>query len=281
MASRSGRRRPLLLAALAAGVIAAAGCSGGQHGAPSRPAAARQPLPAPVTEPIADHRFTVTFSSAALQAAKAAGMSLPALAGQALGHINALLPGPDTTISVGYGRPASLIPKNGTFGYTSPLTGQITTAFGPVPQVGIRKVLTFWFPRDLAHEVNHSVRILAGPGHGLTLLDELIAEGIATAFDQEAFPGPPDPWGHALTPSQECALWTKTVPQLGSTGRDDIWMFGGSFDGYDVPNWTGYTIGYHIVNDYREHHPDVGWPALTSASATTVLAGSHYQPCPG
>jgi len=280
MARRAGRRRAWPLAALAAGVIAAAGCSGGQHGAPSRPAAARQPLPAPVTEAIANHRFTVTFSGAALQAAKTAGINLPALADRVLGHINALLPGPDTTISVSYGRPALLIPKNGTFGYTSPLTGQITTAFGPVPQVGIKEVLTFWFPRDLAHEVTHSVRILAGPGHGLTLLDELIDEGVATAFDQAAFPGPPDPWSYAITPSQECTLWKKTAPQLFSADLDVTWMAGGRFDGYDVPASTGFTIGYHIVNDYRAHHPGVGWPELTSADATTILAGSHYQPCP-
>jgi Predicted Zn-dependent protease (DUF2268) len=280
MARRSNRRRLLWPAALAAGVIAAAGCSGGQPGAPSRPAAARQPLPAPVTEPIANHRFTVTFSGAALQAAKTAGISLPDLAGQALGHVSALLPGPETTISVSYGRPASLIPKTGMAGYTNPLNGQIMTAFGPVPQVSTRKVLTFWFPRDLAHEVNHSVRILAGPGHGLTLLDDLIDEGIATAFDQAAFPGPPDPRGYALTPSQEGTLWKKTAPQLDSADLDAIWLFGGHFHGYTVPNWTGYDIGYHIVGDCRQHHPDVGWPALTSASAATVLAGSHYQPCP-
>jgi hypothetical protein len=72
---------------------------------------------------------------------------------------------------------------------------------------------------------------------GLVLIGGGVA--IATAFDQAAFPGPPDPWGHAITPSQECALWKKTAPQLGSAGLDAIWLFGGSFDGYEVPNWTG------------------------------------------
>ena len=222
----------------------------------------------------------MTFSRAALQAAKTADISLPTLVSRALNHVNALLPGPETSISLGYDRPAQLIPKNGTSGYTNPSTGQITAAFGPVPQVSIRQVLTFWLPRDLAHEVNHSVRILAGPGHGPTLLDDLIAEGIATAFDQAAFPGTPDPWDQAITPSQECTLWKKTAPQLGSAGLDAIWLFGGNFDGYEVPNWTGYTIGYHIVNDYRKRHPNAGWPAMTSASASTILAGSNYQPCP-
>jgi len=43
-----------------------------------------------------------------------------------------------------------------------------------------------------------------------------------------------------------------------------------------IPNWTGFTIGYHIVNDY---HPGLSWEKLTLTSATTILVGSHYQPC--
>lgn len=52
------------------------------------------------------------------------------------------------------------------------------------------------------------------------------------------------------------------------------------FGGPGVPLWTAFTIGYHIVNDYRNHHPDVSWATLTSTSAATILTGSHYQPCP-
>jgi hypothetical protein len=234
-----------------------------------------------VTDSFAGHRFAVTFSDAALHAAKAAGISLPAVVGRSLRHISAMLPGPATTISVGYSRRSSeLIPVNGTSGYTNPRTGQVMSAFGPVPHGSLRKILTFYLPRGLAHEVNHSVRILSGPGHGVSLIDDLIAEGIATAFDQAAFPGPPDSWGHALTRAQECTLWKKTRPQLYSAGLDAIWLFGGHFHGYTVPNLTGYTIGYHIVSDYRRRHPRAGWPALTVASATGILAGSHYQPCP-
>ena len=136
--------------------------------------------------------------------------------------------------------------------------------------------MDFWLPRDLAHEVNHSVRILAGTGIGTTLLQQTISEGIATAFDQAAFPGTPDPWTHAITPAQECTLWQKVKPQLGAANLYDLWMFGGP----GVPHWTAFTIGYHIVNDYRDHHRNVSWAQLTAASATAILAASHYQPCP-
>ena len=55
-------------------------------------------------------------------------------------------------------------------------------------------------------------------------------------------------------------------------------MFGDKSLG--IPNWTGFTIGYHIVDDYRRYHPGVSWETLTLATATAILAGSHYQPCP-
>jgi uncharacterized protein YjaZ len=146
----------------------------------------------------------------------------------------------------------------------------------PPGRAELGEVGQLWFPRDLAHEVNHAVRIRKGPGFGPTLLPQLISEGIATAFDQVAFSGPVDPWTHAITPAQECALWKKAKPQLGYTGLYDAWMFGS----YGIPHWTGFTIGYHIVNDYRHYHPGVSWETLTLTSAATILAGSHYQPCP-
>ena len=182
-----------------------------------------------MTEYLAQDRFTVTFSGQALQAAKAAGINLPNLAGRALGHINALLPGPKTTITVSYA-PAGK---------------------------------------------DHSVRILAGPGFGQSLLQQIISEGISSVFDETAFPGPPNPWDRAISPRQECALWRTATPRLGNPGLYDLWMFGG--DG--VPHWTGFTIGYDIVADYRDRHPQVSWPALTALSAAAILAGSHYQPC--
>jgi uncharacterized protein YjaZ len=42
---------------------------------------------------------------------------------------------------------------------------------------------------------------------------------------------------------------------------------------------AGFTIGYHIVKDYRQRHPHLSWAALTRASATTILTGSYYHPC--
>jgi hypothetical protein len=218
------------------------------------------------------------MSAAALKQAKAAGDNLPALMTHALARISALLPGPKSTITVNYARGSALITQAGVYGFTNPLTVRIRAGFGPTALVTTTEALRLWFPRALAHEVNHAVRMLKGPGFGPTLLPQLISEGIATAFDQAAFPGPVNPWTHAITPARECALWRAAKPQLGYTGLYDTWMFGDKSLG--IPNWTGFTIGYHIVNDYRRYHPGVSWETLTLTSATTILTGSHYQPCP-
>jgi hypothetical protein len=243
----------------------AAGCSG--HGSAS--------AAAPLTEHVAGSRFTVTFSGAALQAAQGAGINLPGVVGRALGHINALLPGPATSIAVGLAPPGTVIPQAGTAGMTGE-RGQVTVSFRPTQQASLRTAVGFWLPRALSHEVDHSVRILAGPEFGTTLLTQIISEGISSVFDEAAFPGPPNPWDRAISPSQECALWNTAQLDLGDAGMYDLWMFGSPGV---IPHWTGFTIGYDIIKDYRDRHPRVSWAALTSTSAAAILAGSGYRPC--
>jgi hypothetical protein len=198
----------------------------------------------------AQQRFGVLLSTPARHLASSAGVSLPRLVASALNHINALLPGPPTVIVVQTGNSSRLIPQAGTNGFTRP-SGQVILQVGRTAQSTLGRTLHLWLPRDLAHEVNHSVRILDETEFGTTLLQQTISEGIATAFDQAAFPGPPDPWTRAITPAQECALWQKVKPQLGATNLYNLWMFGGP----RVPHWTAFTIGYS--------------PSATTSSTTT------------
>jgi Predicted Zn-dependent protease (DUF2268) len=247
--------------------LVTAGCSG--HSEPGPAVSAR-----PLTQHVANDRFTVTFSGAALQTAQAAKINLPAVVSRALEHINALLPGPATTIAVGLAQPASVIPQTGTFGYTNQ-AGHVTVSFRPTQQVSLARAVGFWLPRALSHEVDHSVRILAGPGLGVTLLPQIVGEGISSVFDGAAFPGPPNPWNRAISTSEECTMWNTARLDLGGRGLYGVWMFGSP----GIPHWTGFTIGYDIVKDYRDRHPQVSWSALTATSAATILAGSGYQPC--
>jgi hypothetical protein len=272
------RRYLLACAALA---LAAAGCGSSASSAPQarpdaspadHPATARA-APGLVTERLARGRFTVTFTAQALEMASAGGASLPQVVAHALARINALLPGPPTAITVLY-TGSAVIPQTGTYGLTN-ADGRITIGFLPTAQASLGTIMTLWLPRTLSHEVDHSVRFLAGPGYGPSLLEQIISEGISSAFDTAAFPGTADPWDRAISPGQECALWKQARPLLSQTGLYDQWFLGGG----GIPNWAGFTIGYDIVTSYRQRHPDASWPAITTARAATILAGSGYQPC--
>src|ERR1700722_7368687 len=210
MISRDGGRA-FRWAAVAALVLAATACSGVRSNGRAHQASQ------PATEYAAGKRFTVTFSVKALNEASSAGVNVEHLVTGALDHINALLPGPPNTVSVLYdGDAADLISQTGTYGVTNSAGGAVVVAFGPTAQAGVGKALG-WLPHTLAHEIDHSVRALAGPGtgFGVNLLDEIVSEGIASVFDEAAFTGPPNPYDRAISRRQECTLWRRAQPLLG------------------------------------------------------------------
>ena len=239
----------------------------------SRAAVSASP-PGPVTESFGGGRFAVTFSAHALEEASAAGMSLPQVTGQALARINALLPGPPADISVSDTSDIPIIPQTGTNGFTR-RAGDIVIGFQQTRQASLRMIMRLWLPRALSHEIDHSVRILAGPGIGATLLEQIVSEGVSSAFDMAAFPGKHKPWDRAISRNQECARWKEDQSQLAQPGLYNSWMFGGP----GIPHWTAFTIGYDIVTGYHLRHPGISWAAITASGAATILAGSHYQPC--
>lgn len=114
------------------------------------------------------------------------------MVGQTLGRINALLPGPPTTITVSDSSSpigSQIIPQTGTDGYTNEGTGAITVWFRQTSQASLTRILQLWLARTLSHEVDHNVRILAGPGFGTTLLAEIISEGHLLRVRRGRFPG--------------------------------------------------------------------------------------------
>ena len=53
----------------------------------------------------------------------------------------------------------------------------------------------------------------------------------------------------------------------------------GSTEGVAIPQWTGFTIGYHIAEDYvHDAIPGTSAASLVDAPAATILAGSGYAP---
>jgi hypothetical protein len=123
-----------------------------------------------------------------------------------------------------------VIPQTGANGSTTPRTGQVLISLDPAQtRAAFRRTLTTWLLVTLAHEVDHSVRIQAGSGFGLTLLEDFISEGMWFDFDIEVEPTIRLPWVYALTRGEERTMWNRARPLLSETGRGlyDQWFFGG------------------------------------------------------
>lgn len=232
----------------------------------------------------AEGRFALTLTPRVVSEATDNDVSIQKLAQQDLARIDSLLPGPPTSVTITVGDPDQILPAIGTDGFTDPETGAITIGLDPswdLEPPDISRSLA----RTLAREVDHSVRITSGPGFERTLLDQLVVAGTQTAFDQSAFPGPPDPWVGALTARQECQQWKHLGPVLEKVGLDNEVLLGGPVDARvfgesSMPPATGRAIGYDIVADYLARNPGLGWAKLTEASAETILKASGYTPCP-
>ena len=147
-----------------------------------------------------------------------------------------------------------------------------------------------WLSYTVTHEYTHLVRNLLYP-RGLaggklvymktqepeTLLDALVAEGMADVFATGLNEDVHPPWSSALTPDLERRLWPRVHRRLGVSDTTEIRriLFG---DNDRIPLWTGYTYGYRIVTSYLEAKPDAQPASLVALSAKAIFEGSGYDP---
>ena len=147
-----------------------------------------------------------------------------------------------------------------------------------------------WTAYTVSHEYAHLVRNLLFPrsmvGSKLiyqksqepeTLLDAMVAEGIADAFAMELHAGMEPPWTRALSPEAAEQIWPKVRRRLHVSDTTEIrrFLFG---DNDRIPVWTGYTVGYRVVRGYLNRHPAARPASLLGLSGKTIFEASGYQP---
>jgi uncharacterized protein YjaZ len=125
------------------------------------------------------------------------------------------------------------------------------------------------FPRNLAytlaHELHHSVR-WRRPGFGTTLFETMITEGLADDFCREVLrdDGVAPPWIDAFPRERTGEMLERARPEFDDPDHDrGAWFFGTG----TLPRWTGYTLGFRIVEAYRSAHPGVGAAQLVALPA--------------
>lgn len=248
-----------MIASLAA--ILLAGCSGGGGGHVPGPTAAAAP-------------FALQIDPAVEQLASAAHVDVDAVVRQELVTVAAALRSPKATVAL-LVNPRATIPEVGVGGFTNPESGVVTVSIDPNSRIGIAQTLRVWLPLTLAHELDHSARILGGPGYGNTLVETIVTEGIADEFSRSLHPDAPAiPWDNALKASQEHDLWATAQGQTTSFALHAEWFFGTG----RVPRWAGYTLGAHLVAAYRAKNAAVPWADVTRLPAPQIVAASGYRP---
>ncbi len=210
------------------------------------------------------------------------------LAEEALLQCSRALPRPDLSTRV------VLLPGDG---QSTVMTTQMHGVLGV--SLGSQATLVFlwptknwqqWLAYTICHEYAHLVRNLLLPrrmsGGRLvyqksqepeTLLDAMVAEGIADSFAMEQCAGMEPPSVNALSLEEEVQVWPKLRRRLSVSDTSEIrrFLYG---DNDRVPMWTGYTLGYRIVKGYLASHPSVRTAYLTGLGAKVIFEASQYLP---
>jgi hypothetical protein len=136
--------------------------------------------------------------------------------------------------------------------------------------------------RTLVHEMHHVGRI-RNPDYDLTLLECMVNEGLADHFMVEVLNCEITPWASALTEEQIQENIIRVKPFLRiknewwttefSEKYFDPWMFGRGGE-EPIPHWTGYSIGWKIVEDYLNVHPDATASSLVWTHAEIIASST-------
>jgi uncharacterized protein YjaZ len=145
--------------------------------------------------------------------------------------------------------PKRTIPNYGIGGYTPNANTVFIYLDLAFPEFS--RVVSERLPSTLVHEFHHCMR-WRGPGYGRTLFEALITEGLAEHFALELL-GASRPWSNAFPREETAKFLALAQPEFDSTTYNHPrWFFGRD---HTLPRWTGYTLGFRLVEAYKEQHP--------------------------
>ena len=98
----------------------------------------------------------------------------------------------------------------------------------------------------------------------------------ADSFARLVYPDLNPPLTDALSIEQEAEVWEVMQDQLDTTNYaiKRRFMFGG---GRSVLRWSGYTIGFHIVQAFLRRHPEASVDKWTTMDAHDIYSESGYD----
>ncbi len=132
--------------------------------------------------------------------------------------------------------------------------------------------------RTLVHELHHVCRVRM-PNFQVTILECMVNEGLADHFSTEVLHCEKTPWSSALTEEQIQQYMIRVKPLMRKryeswTKELDVWMLYGKPEPDSIPGWTGYSIGWKIVENYLKAHPEARASSLVFTSPEVIVSST-------
>jgi len=126
----------------------------------------------------------------------------------------------------------------------------------------------------LVHECHHACR-MSKTNWSLTLLELMIREGLADHFMIDVTHCEQPHWSRALNKEEIKQYMIKAKPilyikQESWTQEFDEWLIFGRKGDDPIPGWTGYSLGWVIVENYLKEHPGASASSLVFTPAEEI-----------
>ncbi len=123
--------------------------------------------------------------------------------------------------------------------------------------------------KTIAHEWNHLVFYRYNPGPRYTLGAHMLMEGLAELFREEVMGGKPAPWALALSRAEAQKQASALKRKLDAKGPEIYRQV--FFGSKKYKRWTGYSVGYRAVKEFRKKHPKLSWERMIKIRPDNVL----------
>lgn len=161
--------------------------------------------------------------------------------------------------------PSRVIPEIGIGGF-NPNSNEVRIYINPDFN-NLEASLDAEFIPMLAHEVHHALR-RRSVGYGSTLFEAIISEGLADHFSVEMTGVEIPRWSHALDSLQLIEMMAEAEAIWHESPYDhNAWFFGNE----TIPRWTGYSLGYELVKQYKNNNPGSLASMLHNESAESFI----------
>lgn len=159
--------------------------------------------------------------------------------------------------------PQSAIPEIGIGGSTNNINLVFISIDSTHPN--LQTSLDTELSRTIAHELHHAIRMKT-VGYGENLLENAVSEGLADHFSMEVFGGKKPLWSDVKINSKIMEKAKKNF--LKKNYGYYQWFFGWK---KEIPRWTGYALGFNLVEQYLKKNPDRKPSTLYSKPAKSFV----------